>query len=115
MGVAHGAGCQGRQINSLTYPGLSSSQLARNAKDQPGTPASMLYFCNELIDPRGKSCKLHFNLQACGGIPIPLCMESMNTFLPVQYIEKITEWWKPIPDEEVYNMLHVTPGQMSSD
>lgn len=113
--VAHGAGCQGRRINGLTYPGLSSSQLALNAKDQSGTPASMLYFCNELIDPKGKSCKLHFNLQACGGMPIPLCMESMKTFLPIQYIEKIVEWWKPIPDKEVFKMLHVTPDQMSGD
>eukprot|EP00930_Biecheleria_cincta_P087021 TRINITY_DN7628_c0_g1_i1.p1 TRINITY_DN7628_c0_g1~~TRINITY_DN7628_c0_g1_i1.p1 ORF type:complete len:657 (-),score=130.99 TRINITY_DN7628_c0_g1_i1:130-2100(-) len=113
--VAHGASCQGRRINGLTYPGLSSDQLARNTNDQSGTPASMLYFCNELIDPRGKSCKLHFNNQACGGMPIPLCREFMSAFMPVQYMDKIREFWGPIPDEVTYKMLNAAPGHLSGD
>merc|ERR1739848_624442 len=60
-------GCSAAQMPRapLQYPGMSMSALSALGEVQGGGPSSMVWVCNRVIDPVGKTCKFTFAYSVC--------------------------------------------------
>eukprot|EP00931_Biecheleriopsis_adriatica_P026387 TRINITY_DN16063_c0_g1_i2.p1 TRINITY_DN16063_c0_g1~~TRINITY_DN16063_c0_g1_i2.p1 ORF type:complete len:682 (+),score=142.11 TRINITY_DN16063_c0_g1_i2:98-2143(+) len=90
--TGHGGTCKGRKVGMLNYPGISKEDAALIGNDQGGSAASMLWACRHFIDPKGGTCRLHFNRAACGGLPFEVCSKFSTTWLPVLYKESVLKF-----------------------
>jgi hypothetical protein len=57
----------------MMWPGQSKAEAAQASAYQGGTFSSMMWMCNSVIDPLGKSCKFHFNTNVCLAVDDDKC------------------------------------------
>lgn len=112
--AAHGGVCDGRRVNALSFPGQEKEAVQQNGGDQGGTLASMLWSCNQFIDPRGGTCRVHYNGQACGGLPPSLCEKRMTTYLPLYFMDAFKAWADPLEEEQAYKLLNLTEAAIKA-
>jgi hypothetical protein len=73
-------GCSAEQmpVAYTQYPGMSDSKLDSAVAVQGGSPGSMVWVCNRVVDPDGKSCRFSFNYDLCSFMSDDECAELMQ-------------------------------------
>eukprot|EP00931_Biecheleriopsis_adriatica_P045259 TRINITY_DN25943_c0_g1_i1.p1 TRINITY_DN25943_c0_g1~~TRINITY_DN25943_c0_g1_i1.p1 ORF type:complete len:636 (+),score=91.64 TRINITY_DN25943_c0_g1_i1:95-2002(+) len=84
----------------LNFPGQSKARLTEADSVQAGNLASMLWVCQRVIDPQGKSCRAIFNYDICA-VSNTDCYDVLTFPLETSLMDKFDDAKSPSEKQEL--------------
>jgi len=98
----------------LTYPGQSGWEAAVATRNQGGWYNSMMWECNSVMDPKGKSCRFLINENTCAFFPYKKCMKKLALAPAYELTEEVFDPLLVMLRSQAWEYGHLTEAEQET-